>query len=480
MIFVFAHADPSTVRERYTGLLPAGSALRPFVLPGGSSAAYEQHARALRAQRRSVAAGLRATYAADRPADEPMVLVTFSAGYGLARELLRDTDPGIAALVLLDSLHASFEGDGTPLDAQLAPFVAYAKRAQRGEVAFWMGHSDVQTPQTGPGRFASTTQTAAELVRLAGEPSGLFHVEAFNVRGAAHAKEEHMAALREWGPEFVAACVSALTGESVPSTQPRPTPVTHGALPPVLRRGDKGEAVGAWQVELGRAGFRTDVDRDFGPRTEMATKRLQMAARIDQDGVVGPATRAAAKRLAGDTEPAPSPIPFVQARNYKRIVGPRQVGLVVLHSMESAEKPDTAEAVAAWFASAKAPMASAHYCVDSNSVVQCVREEDVAYAAPGANHNGIHVEIAGRASQSSADWSDTYSQATIARAAKLVADICVRHTIMPVAVDVAGLLRGERGITTHAAVSKAFKKSTHWDPGPSFPLDRLVELAARG
>ena len=99
MIFIFAHADPPTVRERYTGLLPAGSVLRPFVLPGGSSAAYEQHARALRAKRRTVAAGLRAAYAADRPADEPMVLVTFSAGYGLARELLRDTDPGIAALV---------------------------------------------------------------------------------------------------------------------------------------------------------------------------------------------------------------------------------------------------------------------------------------------------------------------------------------------------------------------------------------------
>jgi len=42
----------------------------------------------------------------------------------------------------------------------------------------------------------------------------------------------------------------------------------------------------------------------------MATKRLQQAARIAQDGVVGPATRAAARRLAGDTgdtEPVPAP-----------------------------------------------------------------------------------------------------------------------------------------------------------------------------
>jgi hypothetical protein len=62
-----------------------------------------------------------------------LVLVTFSAGYGLARELLRDADPGIAALVLLDSLHAATEADGTPLDSQMAPFVAFAQRAQRGE-----------------------------------------------------------------------------------------------------------------------------------------------------------------------------------------------------------------------------------------------------------------------------------------------------------------------------------------------------------
>jgi hypothetical protein len=235
--------------------------------------------------------------------------VTFSAGYGLARELLRDADPGIVALVLLDSLHAATEADGTPLDSQMAPFVAYAQRAQRGEVALWVGHSDV--PTVG---YESTTETAAELVRLAGPPSGLFHVESFNTKDAAHAKEEHMAALRDWGPAFVAECVAALTGEAPsPSTQPVPTPVTHGAAPPVLRRGDKGEAVRAWQIELGRVGFRTDVDGDFGQRTEVATMRLQQAGRIAADGIVGPATRAAAKRLAGDTDPVPAFAPSLRS-----------------------------------------------------------------------------------------------------------------------------------------------------------------------
>jgi len=31
-----------------------------------------------------------------------------------------------------------------------------------------------------------------------------------------------------------------------------------------------------------------------------------------------------------------------------------------------------------------------------------------------------------------------------------------------------------RGIVTHVQVSKVFKKSTHWDPGPGFPKDLFL------
>ena len=53
MLIIVAHADPATVLARYPALLPSGAAVRPFVLPGGSSAAYEQHARSLRAAARA-------------------------------------------------------------------------------------------------------------------------------------------------------------------------------------------------------------------------------------------------------------------------------------------------------------------------------------------------------------------------------------------------------------------------------------------
>lgn len=199
-----------------------------------------------------------------------------------------------------------------------------------------------------------------------------------------------------------------------------------------------------------------------------------------------PARQPGVAELAAVTK-APGPVgavaapamPFVQARNYTPSAG-RKVDLVVLHSMESAEKPDTAEGVAAWFAGPKSPEASAHYCVDADSVVQCVLERDVAWAAPGSNHNGVHIEMAGRAAQTAAEWADTYSAAVVARAARLVREVCLRHGVPFEALTHDALLVGRRGITTHASVSKAFRRSTHWDPGPSFPLARLVELARAG
>jgi hypothetical protein len=34
-----------------------------------------------------------------------------------------------------------------------------------------------------------------------------------------------------------------------------------------------------------------------------------------------------------------------------------------------------------------------------------------------------------------------------------------------------------KGVTTHNEVSKAFKQSDHWDPGPGFPMDWVLERA---
>jgi N-acetyl-anhydromuramyl-L-alanine amidase AmpD len=171
-------------------------------------------------------------------------------------------------------------------------------------------------------------------------------------------------------------------------------------------------------------------------------------------------------------------MPFVQARNYTRGRS-NAIDVLVIHTMEAPEKPTTAESVAKWFAGSSAPQASAHYCIDNNSAVQCVRDEDVAWHAPGANHNGIGFEHAGFAAQTSKDWQDPYSQALLEVSAELVAKKAEEFHIPVVWLQVADLRAGRRGITGHAQVSDAFKKSDHHDPGGNFPVQHYLALVKK-
>lgn len=173
--------------------------------------------------------------------------------------------------------------------------------------------------------------------------------------------------------------------------------------------------------------------------------------------------------------PTPPLIPFVQARNFGK-GRTATIDTIVIHSMEAVEKPDTAERVASWFGGPNAPMASAHYCVDADSVVQCVREADTAFHAPGVNQRSIGIEHAGYAKQSAEDWADPYSDAMLLRSAELVGELCRRYEIPVRWLDEAALKSGEAGITTHAAVSRAFRKSSHTDPGANFPFDRYLAM----
>lgn len=176
-----------------------------------------------------------------------------------------------------------------------------------------------------------------------------------------------------------------------------------------------------------------------------------------------------------DTEPAPASLSapgsryvelvddYIQAKNYRR-VGERQIDLLVLHSTENPLRPGRkmARAVGGWFGGANAPVASAHFINDDVEVIQCVRVGDVAYAAPGANRNGVQLEIVGQAFKT--NWLKE-GLPTITKTAELVAALCQDLSIPLCRIDVDGLKAGERGITTHRAVTEASKRSTHVDPG---------------
>lgn len=167
--------------------------------------------------------------------------------------------------------------------------------------------------------------------------------------------------------------------------------------------------------------------------------------------------------------------PFVQANFFKKSSGKRTVRVIVIHSMEAGEKDLTAENVARFFAN-KSTRASAHLCIDNNSIVQCVKDNDIAAAAPGANTDGIHLELAGFAKQTREEWLDTYGVLLLDNAADAAAQYCLKYDIPVRQLRNAELATpGAKGIVGHMQVTEVFKKSTHTDPGPNFPWAFFLE-----
>lgn len=167
-------------------------------------------------------------------------------------------------------------------------------------------------------------------------------------------------------------------------------------------------------------------------------------------------------------------IPYVPARYIGANRG--NPTLIVIHTMEAPEKGSTAESCARYFANLTSKTASAHYCIDNDSIVQSVPDNRVAAAAPGANHNGLQFEHAGYAAQRADEWKDQYSIRMLFISAALCAAKCRQYNIPVVFVDANGLKNNQRGITTHAEVTRAFRRSTHTDPGASFPMGDYLSL----
>jgi hypothetical protein len=187
-----------SVRARYeSALAPLGDVSLRWITPAGFSSVFAREA--LRHKREGrVLPGLVSAYPpSDNRAIATVSLVCFSAGYGLARELLRAESDRAAldGLVLLDALHTSTHGG----DRNLEPFAAYAARAKAGRARFWSGHTDVPTYG-----YQSTTEANGRLLELSGGEGGGFLVRSYDTQPASKPKAEHGAALTDWGPAFVA------------------------------------------------------------------------------------------------------------------------------------------------------------------------------------------------------------------------------------------------------------------------------------
>jgi len=172
-------------------------------------------------------------------------------------------------------------------------------------------------------------------------------------------------------------------------------------------------------------------------------------------------------------------IPFTQARWFTDLTNlpDRNPQVIVIHDMEAPDKGNTAENIANYFKQG-ARKASAHYCIDNNSIVQCVQCRDVAYGAPGMNRHGIHLEHAGYANQTLSIWKDPYNVAMF----DLSAQLCGRVLMPKYGIPAVWLTDEEiravpndktiKGFCTHRDITRALATAGgHTDPGPYFPRD---------
>jgi hypothetical protein len=94
-------------------------------------------------------------------------VASFSAGYGAVREIVKwpEYRQLVRRIVLCDSMYGSFAPGSTtrPAEEHVAPWVEFARMAERGEKTFVLTHSQVPTAT-----YASTAQCAAALIEALG------------------------------------------------------------------------------------------------------------------------------------------------------------------------------------------------------------------------------------------------------------------------------------------------------------------------
>lgn len=142
-----------------------------------------------------------------------------------------------------------------------------------------------------------------------------------------------------------------------------------------------------------------------------------------------------------------------------------------IHTMEAPEGAQTAENVASYF---KTVDASSHWCIDNDSRVRVVNDEDAAWTLPPVNKQSLNIEFAGYARQNAAEWMDPYSKAMLEIGAICAAEWVKKYGIPIRRLTDAQIARYEKGFVGHVDANRVFKKSSHWDPGPAFPWDYFL------
>lgn len=166
-----------------------------------------------------------------------------------------------------------------------------------------------------------------------------------------------------------------------------------------------------------------------------------------------------------------------------KTLGPNR--LLVIHTSEGGETGVAAENLCSFMgmvgdrfnADGSTYGASYQYVTDTDEgLYPATPDNVVAYAAAGANHDGIHFCIPGKAGQDELGWADADSQAHIASLAWGMKQKSIEHTIPLIHLTDSQIINGHAGYCDHWAISRVYKRSTHTDVGQHFPWNQLAAL----
>lgn len=150
---------------------------------------------------------------------------------------------------------------------------------------------------------------------------------------------------------------------------------------------------------------------------------------------------------------------------------------IVIHDTEGGT---TAEQTARYFMNPAAKAASHLIVDDAGNCFRSVADDRTAWHVGAGNPQSLGIELvapAGAYQRSRQGWLE--HDRLLDAAADHVMKWCARYKIPVQFIDAAGLKRGDRGITTHAEMTKGIGGTTHIDPGPGFPMDDFIKRVSR-
>lgn len=164
-------------------------------------------------------------------------------------------------------------------------------------------------------------------------------------------------------------------------------------------------------------------------------------------------------------------IPFIQGRNFSADPDGTKYGIAIHNTSNTA----TASAEAS-YATRRTDSVSAHFYVDSTQVIQSLDTQVKAWHAGSAagNDHAVAVEICGVNSWNRQQWLDRVAWDKLA---PVLAAVCRAYGIAVRRASVAEMKAHPRvkAFYGHDDMRQAWGGTTHTDPGPNFPWDRLFQ-----